>query len=111
MDLSYADVSLSTTRWTVTRSGRLVSLTPTEFRLLRVLLERPEQVLTWSEIAELVWQEDWPGARRTVDAHVGNLRRKLEVHGPRLIHNVRGVGYVLYAPSRTSQGPAVPDRA
>jgi two-component system, OmpR family, response regulator MprA len=82
----------------VRRGSREIDLTRTEFALLRLLLEHPGQVLTRSTIFERVWGYDFGATSNTLGVYVGYLRRKLEAGGePRLLHTVRGLGYVLRA--------------
>jgi two-component system response regulator MprA len=71
-------------------------LTRTEFSLLEALLSRPRRVLTRSQILEEVWGYDFPTTANSLEVYIGYLRRKTEEGGePRLVHTVRGVGYVL----------------
>jgi two-component system response regulator MprA len=78
------------------RGGRRLELTPTEFSLLELFLRNPERVLTHAEIYEGVWGFDFGPSSNLLSVYVGYLRRKTEAGGePRLVHNVRGVGYVL----------------
>lgn len=79
---------------TVTRADKSIELTRTEYDLLMVLLRHPEQVLTRQQLLVQVWGFDSYDSN-VVEVHLGALRRKLEAHGPRFIHTVRGVGYVL----------------
>ena len=72
-----------------------MTLSPTEFRLLRYLVENAEIVLSKSQILDHVWQYDFGGDRNVVELYVSYLRRKIDVGRPPLIHTVRGVGYVL----------------
>src|SRR5919198_1185043 len=73
-----------------------ISLTRTEFSLLELLLANPRRVLTRSQILEQVWGYDFPTTGNALEVYIGYLRRKTEADGePRLIHTVRGVGYVL----------------
>ncbi len=81
----------------VTRAGQEVALTATEFRLLVFLAEHRDRVLSNAQILSQVWGYD-DYADNLVQVHLSALRRKLEVHGPRLIHTERGLGYVLRAP-------------
>ena len=75
---------------------RPISLTRTEFALLEMLITNPRRVLTRSRILEEVWGFDFPTSGNALEVYVGYLRRKTEAEGePRLIHTVRGVGYVL----------------
>ena len=94
--LRFADLSLDTSGYEVERGGRAIELTKTEFELLRLLMEHPRQVLTRSAIFERVWGYDFGPSSNSLQVYVGYLRRKLEAGGePRLLHTVRGVGYVL----------------
>ena len=94
--LRFADVELDRARFHAARWGRDLGLTPREFRLLAFLLERPEQVVTRTELLEKVWDLSFDPGSNVVDVHISNLRRKLEAGGaPRLLHTVRGVGFVL----------------
>ena len=80
----------------VLRAGRDISLTRTEFTLLEMFLRRPRRVLERSFILEEVWGFDFPTTANSLEVYVGYLRRKTEAEGEsRLIHTVRGVGYVL----------------
>ena len=83
-------------RHRVSRDNRLIRLTPREFDLLRVLVRNEGRVLTRSEIYERVWGYDFGRTSNALGVYVGYLRRKLEAGGePRMIHTVRGVGYVF----------------
>ena len=94
--LSLGDLVMDVPAHTVRRGDREVELTRTEFALLRLLLEHPGQVLTRSTIFERVWGYDFGATSNTLGVYVGYLRRKLEAGGePRLLHTVRGLGYVL----------------
>ncbi|WP_034269615.1 response regulator transcription factor [Haloechinothrix halophila] len=94
--LSYADLTLDPVTREVRRGDREISLTRTEFTLLELLLTYPKHVLTRSRILEEVWGYDFPTSGNALEVYVGYLRRKTEADGePRLIHTVRGVGYVL----------------
>jgi two-component system, OmpR family, response regulator MprA len=94
--LEYADLSLDPDTREVRRGDRPISLTRTEFTLLELLLANPRRVLTRSQILEQVWGYDFPTTGNALEVYVGYLRRKTEAEGePRLIHTVRGVGYVL----------------
>ena len=78
------------------RGGRELDLTRTEFSLLELFLAHPRQVLSRSQIYESVWGYDFGESSNSLGVYVGYLRRKTEAEGePRLIHTVRGVGYVL----------------
>ena len=94
--LTFADLSLDTATREVRRGARSVSLTRTEFALLELFLRRPRRVLERSFILEEVWGFDFPTTANSLEVYVGYVRRKLEQEGePRLLHTVRGVGYVL----------------
>jgi two-component system copper resistance phosphate regulon response regulator CusR len=77
------------------RAGGRLDLTPKEEALLVFFLRHPGEVLTRTRIYEQVWEERYDGLSNTLEVHVMELRRKLEAHGPRLIHTVRGRGYVF----------------
>ncbi|GGS14992.1 MULTISPECIES: response regulator transcription factor [Actinokineospora] len=94
--LSFADLRMDPGTREVVRGERAISLTRTEFALLELLLSHPKQVLTRSRILEEVWGYDFPTSGNALEVYIGYLRRKTEADGePRLIHTVRGVGYVL----------------
>ena len=78
------------------RGERRIELTRTEYLLLELFLHHPRQVLTRSQIFERVWGYDFGPSSNSLEVYVGYLRRKTEAGGePRLLHTVRGVGYVL----------------
>jgi two-component system response regulator MprA len=92
----FADLELDPTTREVTRGGRPIELTRTEFSLLELFMRNPRQVLTRTIIFERVWGYDFGYASNSLDVYIGYLRRKTESGGePRLIHTVRGVGYAL----------------
>jgi DNA-binding response OmpR family regulator len=94
--LIFADLSLDPTRHQVQRGTRLISLTKTEYKLLRQFLEQPEQILSREFLMERVWGYDFGGQSGVLDTYIKQVRQKLEVAGePRLIHTVHGVGYIL----------------
>ena len=94
--LSFADLSMDLATREVLRGGRPMELTRTEFTLLEMFLRRPRRVLERSFILEEVWGYDFPTTANSLEVYVGYLRRKTEAEGEsRLIHTVRGVGYVL----------------
>jgi two-component system response regulator MprA len=94
--LAFEDLSLDLLAHEARRGGRRIELTRTEFSLLEVFLRHPRQVLTRSAIFEHVWGYDFGAASNTLGVYIGYLRRKTEEGGaPRLLHTVRGVGYVL----------------
>ena len=97
--LRFADLELDPRRYEVARGGEPIHLTRTEFSLLELLLRNPRQVLTRSLIFERVWGYDFGPTSNSLEVYVGYLRRKTEAGGePRMLHTVRGVGYVLRAP-------------
>ncbi|HZB23456.1 MAG TPA: response regulator transcription factor [Gaiellaceae bacterium] len=91
--LRFADLSMDTRTREIVRGGRPLELTRTEFNLLELFLRNPRQVLTRSLIFDRVWGYDFGPTSNALEVYVGYLRRKLG--DPRLIHTVRGVGYVL----------------
>jgi two-component system, OmpR family, response regulator MprA len=94
--MTFSDLSLDPVTREVTRGQRRISLTRTEFSLLEMLIANPRRVLTRSRILEEVWGFDFPTSGNALEVYVGYLRRKTEADGElRLIHTVRGVGYVL----------------
>ena len=94
--LRFTDLELDLGTREVRRGSRPISLTRTEFSLLEMLISNPRRVLTRGRILEEVWGFDFPTSGNALEVYVGYLRRKTEAEGePRLIHTVRGVGYVL----------------
>lgn len=94
--LSFEDLKLDADTREVTRGGRQISLTRTEFALLHLLMENPRKVLSRNTILEEVWGYDFPTSGNALEVYIGYLRKKTEEDGePRLIHTVRGVGYVM----------------
>ena len=94
--MTFSDLSLVPVTREVARGERRISLTRTEFSLLEMLIANPRRVLTRSRILEEVWGFDFPTSGNALEVYVGYLRRKTEAEGElRLIHTVRGVGYVL----------------
>jgi two-component system, OmpR family, response regulator MprA len=94
--LSFADLSLDLQTREVIRAGRRISLTRTEFALLQTFLENPRRVLERSWLLNEVWGFDFPTTANSLEVYIGYLRRKTEGEGEtRLIHTVRGIGYVL----------------
>jgi two-component system OmpR family response regulator/two-component system copper resistance phosphate regulon response regulator CusR len=98
MSLSAGDVTLDLTNRKVTRAGDEVTLTPTEFSILELLLRHAGQVVTRRMICEHLWQSDWEGATNVLEVHIKRLRGKVEREGfPSLIQTVRGRGYAVRA--------------
>ena len=96
--LSYEDVRVDLATQRAERAGRPLELTAKEQALLVFFLRHPGEVLSRTRIYDHVWDERYDGLSNTLEVHVMELRRKLEAHGPRLIHTRRGRGYVLEAP-------------
>jgi two-component system, OmpR family, response regulator MprA len=97
--LGFEDLSLDLLAHEVRRGDRRLELTRTEFSLLEVFMRHPRQVLTRSTIFEHVWGYDFGAASNTLGVYMGYLRRKTEDGGAaRLLHTVRGVGYILRTP-------------
>lgn len=98
--LTFADLSLDMGTRIARRGNREIPLSTTEFELLSLFLRRPRQVLTRDLIMDRVWGYDFAGESNVLEVYIGYLRRKLEQEGePRLIHTVRGAGYVLREPT------------
>ncbi len=96
--LGYADLTLDITSHTASRGGAPLVLTKIEFALLELLVRNAEQVLSYEVITDRVWGYGEAPASNALQVFVALLRRKLEAEGlPRLVHNVRGIGYVLRA--------------
>ena len=94
--LAFGDLLVNLADRSITRAGRPVELTKTEFDLLTVLLRNVGRVVTRSVLFLDVWGYDFGNRSNSLDVYIGYLRRKLEAEGePRLVHTVRGVGYVL----------------
>ena len=98
--LSFADLVLDDDTHQVWKAGEEVELSPTEFKLLRHLLQNPGRVLSKRQILEHVWDYDFGGDGNVVESYVSYLRKKVDTGEERLLHTVRGVGYVLRAPKR-----------
>ena len=96
--LVFEDLELDEDAHEVSRAGEPVDLTATEYRLLRYFMLNPRRVLTRPQLLDHVWDYDFGGDARVLETYVSYLRKKLDVHGPSLIHTVRGVGYSLRPP-------------
>ena len=83
------------------KAGQPVQLSPTEFKLLRCLMENAERVMSKAPDPDHVWHYDFGGDAAVVESYMSYLRRKVDTSDPKLLHTVRGVGYVL----RTPRGP------
>ena len=94
--LHFEDLELDRDSMTARRAGRDIALTRTEYQLLELLLANPRRVLSRDVIFEKVWGYDFGPDSNSLDVYIGYLRRKLETNGAkRIIHTVRGVGYVM----------------
>lgn len=93
--LAYQDVKIDLVTQRAERAGQRLELTAKEQALLAYFLRHPDEVLSRTRIYEQVWEERYDGMSNTLEVHVMELRRKLEVHGPRLIHTLRNRGYRL----------------
>ena len=94
-ELSYGSVTVNMRQQTACVASEALRLTPTEFRLLALMVREPGRIFTREHIIDRVFGYDFDGFDRTVDAHVFNLRRKLETdsEGPSYVHTIYGVGY------------------
>ena len=104
--LTFGDVSIDLATQRVERAGQPIELTAKEYALLLYLLRHPRQVLSRTRIYENVWDERYDGLSNTLEVHVMELRRKLEQHGERLIHTVRGRGYRVETFAEAGEEPA-----
>ena len=93
--VSFADIELDDETHEVWKNGKAVSLSPTEFKLLRYFLQNAGRVLSKAQILDHVWNYDFGGDANVVESYVSYLRRKIDTTEPRLLHTLRGVGYVL----------------
>jgi two-component system OmpR family response regulator len=97
--LTFADLELDEETHEVYRAGQRVQLSPTEFKLLRYLMLNANRVLSKAQILDHVWNYDFRGDDNIVESYISYLRRKIDNGQPRLIHTLRGVGYVLRKPT------------
>ena len=107
--LRFADLEMDESAHEVRRGDTLIQLTATEFNLLRYFMLNPRRVLSKPQILDHVWHYDFEGDPNVVETYVSYLRKKLEAHGPPLIHTIRLVGYTLReseGESRTRSGGA-----
>ncbi len=101
--LRVADVEINSLRQSAERGGQLLDLSPTEYRILEYLMHRPRAVVSKRELLEHLYDYDWEHHSNVIEAHVSNLRRKLDAGGAEpLIETLRQRGYRL----RTVKGPA-----
>ncbi|HTR70870.1 MAG TPA: response regulator transcription factor [Mycobacteriales bacterium] len=96
--LTYGDIELNDDTHEVFKAGTPVSLSPTEFKLLRYFMQNPTRVLSKAQILDHVWHYDFGGDANVVESYVSYLRRKVDTTEPRLLHTIRSVGYVLRLP-------------
>jgi two-component system OmpR family response regulator len=96
--LVFADLELDEETHEVLRGGQTIALSPTEFKLLRYLMLNSGRVLSKAQILDHVWNYDFRGDDSIVESYISYLRRKVDATDPRLIHTLRGVGYVLRLP-------------
>ena len=97
-ELTVGRIAVNTVEQTVRCSGQLIDLSPTEYKLLEYLIFRPRAIVPARELLEHLYDYNWQHHSNVIEAHISNLRKKLEEGGgSRLIHTVRGVGYVLRA--------------
>ncbi len=97
--IRFADVELDIDAHSCRRGGATIELTATEFALLEFFMKNPGRVLSKAQILDHVWHYDFGGDSNICETYVSYLRKKLNEHGPALIHTVRLVGYVLRDPS------------
>jgi two-component system OmpR family response regulator len=96
--LTFADIELDQETHEVIKSGQVISLSPTEFKLLRYLMANAGRVLSKAQILDHVWNYDFNGEANVVESYISYLRRKVDTTEPRLLHTIRGVGYTLRLP-------------
>lgn len=96
--LRFGDLELDDESHEAWKNGQLVSLSPTEFKLLRYFMSNTGRVLSKMQILDHVWNYDFGGDANVVESYVSYLRKKLDTTEPRLIHTIRGVGYVMRIP-------------
>jgi two-component system OmpR family response regulator len=100
--IRFADLELNEATHEVSRGGKLIELSPTEFTLLRYLLINADRVVSKAQILDHVWQYDFRGDAGIVETYISYLRKKIDTVEPQLIHTVRGVGYRLRLPSKVA---------
>ncbi|MEP6696909.1 MAG: response regulator transcription factor [Pseudonocardiales bacterium] len=96
--LAFADLELDDDAHEVWKAGQPVTLSPTEFKLLSYFMQNAGRVLSKAQILDHVWHYDFGGDANVVESYVSYLRRKVDTTDPRLLHTLRGVGYVLRQP-------------
>jgi DNA-binding response OmpR family regulator len=99
--LEYFDIKMDLVGRSVTRNGRRIDLTPKEYGLLEFFLRNPERVISRSQLAEHVWDQYFDPLSNVIDVSVSHLRKKIEIEGAsRVLHSVRGMGYILSSKPR-----------
>ena len=98
--LVVADLVMDEDAHEVTRAGRRIELTATEFELLRFLMRNPRRVLSKAQILDRVWNYDFGGQAHVVELYISYLRKKIDAGAEPLIHTVRGAGYILRPPAQ-----------
>jgi two-component system, OmpR family, response regulator len=96
--LCFGDIEMNDDTHEVFKAGKAVTLSPTEFKLLRYFLQNPTRVLSKAQILDHVWHYDFGGDANVVESYISYLRRKIDTTEPRLLHTIRSVGYVLRQP-------------
>ena len=96
--LTFADLELDEETLEVSRGGRPIALTATEFRLLRYMMLNPRRALPRRQLLDYVWNYDFGGDAGVLETYISYLRKKVDAEGPPLLHTVRGVGYALRLP-------------
>jgi two-component system copper resistance phosphate regulon response regulator CusR len=105
MTISRGDVTIELATRRARRAGNALNLTAKELALLVFFLRHPGQVLSRTRIYDHVWDENFDGLSNTLEVHVMELRRKLEAHGPRMIHTLRGQGYLFDTSAPAAEAP------
>lgn len=103
--LEFEDIRIDLNTQRASRGDHVLDLTAKELFLLTFFLRHPRKVLSRTRIYETVWDENFDGLSNTLEVHVKELRRKLEAHGPRVIHTRRGQGYMLDSASAAETEP------
>jgi two-component system OmpR family response regulator len=93
--LTVGDLSMDEDSHEVRRAGQMITLTATEFELLRYLMRNPRRVLSKAQILDRVWNYDFGGQANVVELYISYLRKKIDAGRPPMIHTLRGAGYVL----------------
>jgi two-component system OmpR family response regulator len=97
--INFGDITMDENTREVTRAGAVISLTATEFNLLRFFMINPRRVLSKAQILDHVWHYDFGGDANVVETYISYLRKKLNAHGPQMIRTLPKVGYILREPA------------